>query len=249
MNKSTFEQTSCGLNLKLSCHFDTNLAQIYFDESFHVLEYASFRSPSVLVYSNFGNYDVSAFDFTDQDNYDLKAGTIKEIKKWINDNYLALVNLSELNEDAQYYFGVNFNKLPKAELIEFVENVTEESDYIEFLNGTFAPRYKEYEIRGYSQGGLSYVIVPEVVQKELTNAYQWLEDHLQNLIYDAPLYCSLSVNNEDYDLVECLKDEYNYDKEAILENFHTLLMSETIENIETIKEFLEDNLPGYPDYC
>lgn len=247
MNTNNFDQSSNGLNLELSCFNDTALSQINFDESFHVLEYASFGSPSVLVYSNFGNYDVSDFDFTNLDNYNLKSGTIKNIKLWIDHNYCDLINLSDLNGESQYYFGVNFNKLNKSDLIEFVENVTEDSNYIEFLKDTFTPTFKEYEIRGYSQGDLSYVIIPEVVLKEFNNVDQWLGDHLQNLIYDAPSYCRLSVDDEEYYLVECLKDEYNYDKDAIIENFHKLFMNETIGNIETIKGFLEDNLPEYPE--
>lgn len=248
MNTNNFDQSSNELNLELSCFNDTAFIKIDFDESFHVLKYASFGSPSILVYSNFGGYDVSDFDFTNLDNYDLKSGTIKSIKQWVNDNYCPLINLSDLNDESQYYFGVNFNKLNKLELIEFIENVTEESDYIEFLKDTFTPTFKEYEIKGYSQGDLSHVIVPEVVLKELNNIDDWIEDHLINLIYDAPVHCRLSVNDEECDLVECLTDEYNFDKDTILEDFHKLLMSETIENIETIKEFLKDNLPEHPDY-
>lgn len=247
MNTNNFDQSSNGLNLELSCFNDTAFIKIDFDESLHVLEYASFGSPSVLVYSNFGDYDVSDFDFTNLDNYDLKSGTIKSIKLWIDHNYCDLINLSDLNGESQYYFGVNFNKLNKSDLIEFVENVTEESDYIEFLKDTFTPTFKEYEIKGYSQGDLSCVIVPEVVLKELNNIDDWIEDHLINLIYDAPVHCRLSVNTEEYNLIECLKSEYTYSKETILENFSKLFMNETIEKIEIIKEFLGDNLPEYPE--
>jgi len=247
MNTNNFDHSSTGTNLELSCVWDTYLSQHYFDESFSILQYSSYRQNSILFFSQYGNIDVSDFDFKDVSNYEnvtpkaLLKALIKcegftdysDIKDLLLEVGTTSDTLDDLCYSIDYYLG-------------------EELD--EFLKENFTPNYAIIESIGYSQGDYSEVIIPKQVietykGQTIETIGNYLSEDIDHLIWDAPLYCRLTINNDDEVYIDSLFDDrYTYDKDTILDNVDKLLSNYTDQQKEQIKGFLMEELPDNPDY-
>lgn len=245
---NNFDYASSGLNLELTIFKDTDQSQRLFAESFKVIQHAGYRTNTVAVYTDCGNFS-DEFSFSDSNEYSFtKAELIAAMKKsgiW--------------DQETARYKGYNLYKDSKALLLEFAEEQCGGSaDFADFLQENFTAKYETIVTRGYCQGDYAEVIIPSKTIAELemqcgkplqSITDSWLSDYIDNLFWDAPVWARLEVNNEEVYLDELIEDVYNYDKDRLLEKFKTtynLEYSETEFNL--IVEFLTENLPDYPDY-
>lgn len=265
---NNFDKSSSGVNLTLNCFHDTDRSRSDFEESFHILQHAGFRQHSVLVFNQFGNFDVSNFEFTDLDNYAITALTVKEIfKAYYNSQYPTNIDndlkASDLSDVKDLYFDLDcgsLRDLDQAGLLECIETLLYcEESFQEFLQDTFNKNYTVLESRGYSQGDYSEIILT----KELINDYienfeglktadqvaEFLQSTIDHLIWDAPIYARLEIETEqeeqEFYFDEYLTDVYNYDKETLLKIFND---NYTGDHKVYISEWLADNLPDQPNY-
>jgi hypothetical protein len=243
--KTNFDQSSSGVNLQLSICWDCDRSQSDFNECFHVLQHSGYRTNSILEYLDFGNIDQS-FDFEDLANYDF---TKKEL-------IAALKSGGYWDQSSAKYKGYDLYKATKQELCDYLKESSRYDDLAEFLKENFKPNYKTLISRGYCQGDYSEIIYSKNAVDWLTGETGKTWDALKNdlqteadhLLWDAPLYARLTVNDTDeIYLDELVKDPYSYDKEALLLEFKRI-HSGKLENFDIIYQFLSDELPDQPEY-
>ena len=246
MRINNFDQSSCGMNLELSCFRDNDRPQQDFEESFTRV------SDRLWVYTEFGNVS-DDFSLLDPVNYEF---TVKELKNAIL-NYDKESALS----DALANNGKSFYKLNKIELECLLNDLCYDSaELAEFLQDNFTPLFDTMTTRGYCQGDYAQVIITPAFKQFLVDngtTFEKSKDNLQttidHLFWDAPIYCRLSVNDDALELFldEYLTDCYEWDKDQLILDFTTkdnqfLALPEDQQKL--IAEFLADNLPEDPDY-
>ena len=116
-----------------------------------------------------------------------------------------------------------------------------QSDEIEIVNAVSL--YNRVRVTGYSQGD-----VVDVIYKMEKSGYL-SEDNgdkaskvFEDYIYRAPLYCDLTVDDEEYSLHEEMKNLYEYDATELVEIAKKKGLS------EKVLEWLTENLPTEPNH-
>ena len=239
---NNFDSSTSGVNLELSVCWDNDLSRMYFDENFQRLDNDTF------LFIDSGNFS-DDFDFTDLDNYDLKSITNKNLLANIRCSFYG--DSDDLKDDSLVYFNKYPKQLNKSELIELVENAFP-YDYKEFLTDNFKPNFESLTVTGVCQGDQATVIFTYEDMKEYNfenreKFIDMMQEYFENIFYNAPLYCRLTIDNniDDFYLDDFQKDQYSYDKEEILEHAKKNIKH---DKKAVIIEFLNDNLPEYPDY-
>ena len=117
-------------------------------------------------------------------------------------------------------------------------------DKLEFFKQFGEANFTTVESRGYCQGDLSRVVVPRESWVFKNNSNSSIDfDHL---IWDAPIYCRLTVDGVEYYPDELIKNIYNYDKTELLSIFKKLLSDHPACGY--ILQWLGSNLPKTPEY-
>jgi len=233
--KTNFDQSSTGVNLELACVHNTDLSRIYFDDDIEILEYAGITKGSLLLYTEGGEFEDFEKDF-ELDQKDFKI----VFKAIIKEIYCG--NKKDFLDDWAYYIGCYLIQATKDNMREFWENVSDDC-FFDFIEEYADLNYKTIDIHGSCQGDYGKVIVPK--ESFLYNSEN-CHEYLNNLVFDAPLSIRLEVDEVEYYLDQELKDLYNYDKDEVLEIAKKELQGH--EKLAYILEWLDDNLPEYPEY-
>lgn len=105
-------------------------------------------------------------------------------------------------------------------------------------------KYHSFSIRWYSQGDYAEIYYnPECLNEHITEKN--LKEHASHTFYDAPIYCVLLIDWDEFYFYEYLDDAYSYDKDEIVQ-----IAKDKIEHPkkEYIVQWLRDNLPEHPEY-
>lgn len=205
--------------LELSVFCDGEFARWCFEENI-----------KPLCYTRYG-HDLCLAFYTDSD--------LVSVPEYVSD----ILDLRALPESTLEEIASKFDYSPIDELREEFPTLDElrdeiggwqlnslsDDDYI-WLVGLPTSRYGVKTTRGYSQGDVCNVIY--------SRSHEPSRDLLDNLFWDAPVYCNLTVDGEEFQLC----GDYAYDKERIIENYDG-------KDAEYVKAWLRDNLPEYPDYA
>lgn len=102
----------------------------------------------------------------------------------------------------------------------------------------------DYTVYGNSRGEQARVIVSDNVPEYVTKEF------IENILYKQPIYARLTITDPDGEedeiyLNEYMDDEYEWDKDKVISEFKELYDGELKDKI---LEFLEEELPDYPDY-
>ncbi len=254
---NNFDQSSSGVNLELNISFDADRANHDFEESFYILQHSGYRQNSILVFNQFGNFDVTGFTLTSLDNYKVVELTTKQIfKAFYNYQYptnidqdLQACDISGIKELLQDLQIENLNTLDQSEVLEAIEtNLYCEDSFQEFLKDTFTCNYLIMESRGYAQGDYSQIIIPAQVlesykDQTLEQIENTLQDVIDHLLWDQPLYARLTIDEEEFYIDEHLKDEYQYDQDEIKQVLADHLEH---EQKESIIDWVVANMPDHP---
>lgn len=257
---NNFDQSSSGVNLELNISFDADRANHEFEESFHILQHNDYRQNSVLVFSLFGNFDVVDFTLTSLDNYKIEELTTKQIfKAFYNYQYptnidhdLKCLDFNGIKDLLQNLQIENLNTIDQSEILEAIEtDLYCDNSFQEFLKDTFTCNYLVMESRGYSQGDYSQIIIPfEVLESYKDQTLEQIENNLQDvidhLLWDQPLYARLTIDEEEFYIDEHLKDYYEYDQDEIKQVLTDHLEH---EQKEYIIDWVVDNMPDQPKCC
>lgn len=247
---NNYDQSSTDVNLNLSCFYDLDLSRHYFNECFNKDDHAltQYGSNDVYHYIDYGNIEV--MDLASIDSY---KATKKDILA-IYDNlevFNFLGGVYNLKDGASEYLEKPFSKLTKSDLVEYLEYLLPVDGLIKAYQEYLTPCYEIVSIRGYCQGDYAEIVVPDhywefIRANKTEDALNKLKDYFSNLFYDAPLYCRLTIDGDDLYFDEYIQDQYSYNTYELLAIANDVIKH---EKKAYILEWLEDNLPAYPDHC
>lgn len=239
MQKSNFDSSSTGLDITLCAYYDTVGGRILFEECFT-------RLGDQLVYDE-GNLSDFEKDYT---------FTIAELKSALLDQFTYYTTLDQLKQDVKEFTGASWSKVKKADLVGYAQNnLYEEKEWHRFCEKAgFKANFDIVISRGYCQGDYKEVIVPyafwEAIGVPKPKCVQSnLGTIIDHLLWDCPIHCRFTVNEEEFYIDQELKDVYNWDKSEALEIASKLIEGDyTQEQKAVILQFLASALPTELDY-
>jgi hypothetical protein len=222
--------------------------------------------------------NIALYTFDHNAFYDIRAGyrnfedfktDLKDQAIWFNDrnglDYVVIFE-SEKVMQAPYFKISHLRKMKKADLfamceklddhglydiedetkdtlIDRLKNISNEDYYNKhYEKGSYNALDYDFSVSGYSQGDLFKVKLVGKVESYITS------DYLQNLVYDTPIYCSVSVSLngeelEDLPLWDCEGfAEYDYwDKDKAIKMYKALTEGKEYQSL--LLEYLEDSFP------
>lgn len=224
MYKNNYTKNANGLSVEASVYYDTDLSRHYYEENFSTLCTYGRYNASLLFYCDYGNIGVPTC-----------IGDVAIIKKNVP------------NYDLDCFAGEEYT-INRGELMHLVKNTDirrlEEAleDLVKLKEG-----YKIITSRGYCQGDCVNVLVSI---KQLTKVWgivpqeKELREIIDHLLWDAPIYCSVTIEDETWDYSELGFDEYEYDKKKVIEKLNELSKYKGEELVQELNRLLPDN-PGY----
>ncbi len=194
---NNFDCSSTGINVELDCYRDNDLARIWFEDSFTCIS----RDSISLINERFRGVNILAYD---QPNFELYSLENWKIPTKTELHGLILEKLfngcsGTFDTETKDTFRKPSYKLSKAELLEFLSSVYED-DYKEFIVRNFKPKFKIVGSRGYRQG--DYVEVVHMRTEDL---------NFDNELWDSPVSCRLTINEEEFYIDSEMKNLYDYD--------------------------------------
>lgn len=236
---NNFSQSSTGLNITVNAFHDTGLSHFYFEEAFFTIKEGNKES---LVYceGNFSEFE-KEYSFT-------KAELLTAWSK--------IESKVDFLENFRSRMGFGYSKATKQDLIDYCETETGGgSDWLEFQQEAgFKPNFDIVISRGYSQGDYREAIVPhkfwDIVGIPKPECVQSnLGGYIDNLLWDCPIYCRFTVNEEEFFIDESLKNSYSWDKAEVLEIAARLIKgSFTSEEQAIVMDFLASSLKTDLEY-
>lgn len=154
------------------------------------------------------------------------------------------VSISRDEFNAQMLFNENFVKVKTDGSSVFHSNYSRVDTWLYVDNGNVdQDNYKKSKvvaIRGYSQGDYVEIIIP--INLGFKRGFDF-ESYFTNLFFDQPITGLITIDNFEIDLNEYLKNEYEYDKNEIINIVKKQCKDH--EKLDLIIEFLEENLSEY----
>lgn len=220
---NNYDMSSKGDNIELDVCYDSGLSSMYYREFINAAD-------GNQVYKIESRREGLAYLIGDSDKPYYKKSQLAKMKK---------AGLIELW--LAYEYGYNEYGYSKAELIADLENVTTKNYYDFIFKQNNWLSIKDYIThgyfisRGYSQGDSVYIIDVGADYDVLAR-----RSSINHILWDTPLSLRLSVNDDDelgYDLID---DQYQYDKDSVIENVKKLGIS------DYAKSWVSENLPNEP---
>lgn len=249
MKKNNFDISSSGINLKLSCFLDGHQASHNYEENLTLVE-------DLLVFHGSTSFNAKDFEKT----FDVTDNTKQLFKKYFNHimvDDITSASYSDLKDflEELYPHGFeSFKTTPIKDLIEAIHtHLGSKKELDNFLSEHFKPMFNTVTVAGYSQGDTQTVYIPHEVTCELGVKADDLKEEIGNLIWDTPLSCKLTVDDEDIDLMEYIKvSHYKYEESEILKALDLASDNElrdyTVDEVKHIRSWLSENLPKHPTY-
>ena len=208
-------------SIQITCRYDQDLAGIWFDDFLR-----GGLSDELNSVENIENIGSSYRNDNKYFLHDSKASYDIEVEEYYIDDllYMGIIEKDDNVKDEDL-IGTKI----KIDSYDMIRLLKEGCDFVE--------KYLyENTIRGYSQG--EYVTIYTV--EPLENSQK---DHLEKLFFDCPFYCVITVDDEEIFLDGEVKDLYNYDKDELMN-----ILKNRYKLSEYALDFIEKNLPDFPDY-
>jgi len=210
-----------------------------FKENLHTLRESNRNEVGLYQYIDWGSFKkVKLWDLYAIDKK-------KTLKKPLLDYALSI--------DWNFWSRAEVKRMTKDELVDLIEEHMNEIDLdlderLKFAadnNITIgADSFKFYKTRGYSQGDFAEWCIRISDLKELEDINIKLPPHINNLFWDVPISYSLTIDDEDYCIVEHVNDAYKYNKDEVYGICKELFKNH--KEKEYILGYIKDNLPKYP---
>ena len=229
-------ETLNGTELELHVFFDTDMARIEFEDCFKVYTHAGYRSTCRVFYTGAGWED---FPDTVSECYDLSKVTRREARDFVVDTLIdEFTTAREVVENCRYYHDGDW--------LAYLVELMDEEEFVSVFDEDTRPAIGEFKydvvsVTGYCQGDYAEVMF---------DAGKWDGDsskarkHFEQLFYDQPVYARLEVDGEEYYLDEYLVDNYEWDREKVMEELNKTELADK----PGVLEWLEENLPEHPEY-
>jgi hypothetical protein len=205
---NNYDTSKSGLSLECTAFHDTDKSQMDFDENFQVLQHSGYRTSTIAYYIDNGN-DKDSDDITFTVKGDDKAAIVWLQKQGYQAEDFATVDngrdeiLNTLTPSLLTYEAINASDLDGSGL-EIVPSKA--------LNRIY--------ITGYSQGDYAEVLYcPDDLKAAWGNEpnEKQLKEIFTHYFYDAPIYASFKVNDEEYfyhDMPDY--NEYEWTRDAFI---------------------------------
>ena len=174
------------------------------------------------------------------------TGNIDEINKNCKENfdYYEFENIDEFLNYIEGFGGVTIVDLLNKESMDGIIEASKPYLYIpsfdvisrtdfEDIGLKLKPGYDSFTSTGYSQGDWVDVIYKTQYYDRKT---------IDHILWDAPVRCIITINNQEYYIDDEFKDRYDYDKDEVLE-----ICQKIIPNFDQYYDEVEELLPDYPD--
>lgn len=236
MATNNFDMSSNGVSLELHCFKDSGLSRIYFEDTIEVIRYSSYRENCQLFYTGGEEYE---FTGSLLDYYETPKGkTTKQLlllwAEFKGESVRDIISDVLMSTKEKRLACVSSDVMASL-LADYCYDNDERRTWYEFAEYNFTLSMEV--VRGYTQGDYAELYYVPGSEPNI--------DYLEKVIYDAPAYCRLDVDGEDYFLDEGLTCSYDYKKEEIMGYAKNTLEH---EKKDYIISWMEENLPDYPDY-
>ena len=214
---NNFDTSSNGVNIEFNGCWDSDIAQMQFDDNFEILSSGYRQTPLYL----FGGVGVESIKY--------KVNKHKLMEAYHREHSLG--SKEDLLEDFTHYSGDYISYASLEDVIDFIRHELSVHEFYEFMQ-----TYGNYFIVacvGYCQGDYVEVIV--------LDGYDITTESLENLLFSQPIYARLVVNDDEYYIDEQLKDCYTWDKEEVLEVIRRILPDS--DKKDYVLSWCEDNIP------
>lgn len=230
---NNFDMSSTGVNLELSCMRDLDLARIWFDDCLKLYK----ANHNNLMYSYTGA-ELNPIDPEDVSEYDYTNVSLLEL--------LEALNLDR--EEFRNYYDCDPEDATTDQLIDYFDTIKQYEEVTEELIEHLDPKFDVLTVRGYCQGDEATIYLPHdywvnVGAERTPEAVEEMREHLENIVYNQPIYCHLEIDGQDHDLMENISNLYDWEPEKVLENAKKCL---THEKKDYILSWLAANLPEEP---
>jgi hypothetical protein len=209
---------------------DCDIARIYFEEQFKVIQHDGYRDRAVYEYlPGCGESKVDSLS----DLFDMGKITRKQFRQFAIENIQSEnMTFQDLVYDMFQCYG-NWKDYVGGFLAEQGWNEIAREGMPDLPHA----KYDLIRVAGYCQGDYAYILVP------LDCEYEVNRDYLENIIFSAPVYARLDVDGEELDLVEFLSDNYSWDKVEVIEGL------KKAGQTEFVLQWCGENLPEGLDYA
>lgn len=213
---NNFDTSTSGVNLELFCGYDSDLSYFDFKDNIDDLN-------GIYFYNNCNQWEKPR-DFLDLIDY--KKMNKKDLADFVKDCVFPEYEEKTKQDYIDTIYSVKIgDKYPDGDIVDAVKSKFSKYDII--------------TVKGYSQGDVADVLI----LKE--DNVDGMSEYLEHLFFDAPVYCRLMIDGDEYFLEEYLDDRYVYDKEKIIAGLEKDLEH---EKKDYIIQWTRDNLPEYPEY-
>lgn len=216
---------------ELACYYDGDLASMDWRDNFKVIQHDGYRSTAIYLYTGMDEMELPRYA---SELIDLSEVTEKEAREfcrqYFNGSFADCVRWKMYVADTWKDAAIEL--LDKMDLAHVI------TDGIPDIG---EPLFNVVSIRGYSQGDYALVLYQHEESGFLSDE-ETARKVFQNLCFDAPVCCRLTVDGEEHFLDHYLSDSYEWDKDEVLEGAKKQGLS------EAVLEWLGANLPEHPDY-
>lgn len=210
MKTNNYDQSGTGENISFNLFYDTNAGE---------QNYKSFIEDEATKIQL--NRDNNAYIIGDATAPFYKYKTLAAMKKqdlW----------------DLAHNYGKVYENIPRLELIEILRGIDVKQHYEWLADDNYFYEFKEkiqhdyFLSRGHCQGDVSIIIgIEPLTQSQKTD--------INHTLWDTPVYLTIDIGGKTF--ADLLDDQYDYEKDTILEK----LKSEGVS--EYAQKWLAENLP------
>jgi len=229
---------------------DEDMGRWDFEENFQVIQSGGYRDDCILALVEYGNLPPIE-DL--QECYDWRSCDWREARRSVVSYLIEVGGMSVLSvKDAIQAAIENGYYSPREGWVDVlqeliledftIQDFCREDDGLASLTNCLEDIAIVQTVTGYSQGDLAHVLIHgREFEKLAGKPWQETRDRcsLENLIFNQPLYVEMDLSRDDFEPVQFeLKDQYDYDRDEIVELCRTHGASE--QEIELIEESLPD---------
>ena len=242
---NNYDKSSTGINIEANICWNNDVAQDNWNNNFIKLKSGPYKN--YYLYTDWDN--VSAYY---NDKYPNNSGIehIMDIEECYNiaetKRNLTILRYLTVKEYGLLCYSeakVNYRAIDLVELLFDTDCV----DNIDDLDIEYTSKVDILETIGYSQGDYENVLIATDVLKQIWGNepnINDLQEEINHLFWDQPLYCVVTINGEEYDYA-VQNGTYSYDKDTLIDE-----LCNAIEDVDTdvLRTELENILPEEPDY-
>jgi hypothetical protein len=246
--------------MEIVAFMDADASRMNFTDNFANIHFGGNRGYNIYEYIDNGNLP-DTVNFT-SDLYDLNKVTQKEARNalWLHyddkcsDKWRELfskhVRMRDFLEQYNYSWELAFDW--KDALVDTLdqdftikEAINDEVGLIRFCDN-YQSNYHVYSTSGCSQGDYAMVVVniaeiERMSGRKFDNEFQnRLQKEINQSLWGCPVYVRFQFGDEDLNLDEYLKDQYEWEKDEVMEGVKAKL-----DLPKYAIDFLEENLPTY----